>query len=957
MTHRFRYLVSVLALVFAMTVLCAMPMLACAEDNAADGKAPASTEVDESGNGAGEVNAGSAGNAGDKDEEGSGEGADGNGSENGSDEVVDGNAGEGGVEQGGYAEAGNTAAETVSQGAASETQGSDSADEPGDAGQNAAQVAEDPAPVQPVVETAAAAEEPAPSAAPATPVAAAQAKEATAPAKTTAKTVETTAAATATPAATQPAKANPKKAAKKAAKKADDGDGPIADGTYVINPLKMNTLMLGSTKVKSKSKVTFQADNNKKNQRWVFKFVEKYGAYTIMNAASKLYLTTTSKKAGKELVWQLSKKGKSNMQMWKLSKSGKAWRILSAANAKLGLGTWSGQLKDGFYGTLQSNKANKLQFYLVPAGNDAQKRPDNAIDNVNTKLTYKVKLNAKKSLAAQVAKGSQDSNASIVLRKNSKSGAQKWRFVRVGDGLYQIVDVFTNKALAMKNGKRGMGTDVVQTTRNKKAQAQQWWISKDESGAYTFTNRLNGLSMISANPKAKSGSNLLSGFSSSAKASKFQVKATKLLDEGIYSIASRNSNTRSLQAPADVTAGKSKIALDKNSSNLDQKYELVEQSDGSFTIRSISSGKYLTANTSGQAVLDNAQGSDVQHWVPAWTGSAIMLVNAGTGKKLALNRSYQAIADTAGTKKSQNFVFKTRDIIDDGAYFMQCVTGKNVIDIEGGSYESRANAQMAKNADEQSQKFTFKRIGKGVYKILNANSKMALTAADDSNGANVNQKKYSGDNSQKWIVKISDNGGVLFVNKWSGKALGVKGKNKDGANVYTINENQFGKSQRWLVESTYAYNDYQMRGFKRATRIDSSSNKYVTVDKSKFRVLVWERDSKADKWRLKFDWPCIVGKSSTPTPEGNFKFTGGYYTNADPRHDCFSAYYYRHIHSGTYFHTLLKRPFSGPNGPTIHGNKFATAVSGGCCRLETKNAKWMYSKKNIPRGTGLSVYS
>ena len=100
-------------------------------------------------------------------------------------------------------------------------------------------------------------------------------------------------------------------------------------------------------------------------------------------------------------------------------------------------------------------------------------------------------------------------------------------------------------------------------------------------------------------------------------------------------------------------------------------------------------------------------------------------------------------------------------------------------------------------------------------------------------------------------------------------------------------------------------------------------------------------------WRLLYKWACTVGKPSTPTIKGIFNISGrkpSFGTNI------YSVKYATRIIGGYYYHSVLYNS----TGAYIIDGRLGLALSHGCIRLSTENAKWIY--ENIPNGTTVIIH-
>ena len=163
------------------------------------------------------------------------------------------------------------------------------------------------------------------------------------------------------------------------------------------------------------------------------------------------------------------------------------------------------------------------------------------------------------------------------------------------------------------------------------------------------------------------------------------------------------------------------------------------------------------------------------------------------------------------------------------------------------------------------------------------------------------------------------------------KPVGAMAKNT------TINGKKLDKRGRYQPTAAM---DIKARGYS------SSTNYLILVDCSIHYVGIYERRN--GTWAPKFKWRCTNGKPSTPTVKGSFT-TGqkGYYFINKGTIKC---YYYTQFCGNYLFHSIL---YSAQTNRVIDG-RLGMALSHGCVRLATENAKWIYN--NIPGGTRVIVY-
>lgn len=132
-------------------------------------------------------------------------------------------------------------------------------------------------------------------------------------------------------------------------------------------------------------------------------------------------------------------------------------------------------------------------------------------------------------------------------------------------------------------------------------------------------------------------------------------------------------------------------------------------------------------------------------------------------------------------------------ILDSGIYMISTSLNENkVLDVSGGSLQSRANIQLWDNADVSNQKFVINYSGNGEYTIRALHSSKVLDVQDGAKdpGANVQQYEDNGTDAQKWYIESTGDGYYYLVSKCNGLYLDVSnGSTNNGTNIqlYTGN--------------------------------------------------------------------------------------------------------------------------------------------------------------------------
>lgn len=115
---------------------------------------------------------------------------------------------------------------------------------------------------------------------------------------------------------------------------------------------------------------------------------------------------------------------------------------------------------------------------------------------------------------------------------------------------------------------------------------------------------------------------------------------------------------------------------------------------------------------------------------------------------------------------------------------------------------------------------------------------------------------------------------------------------------------------------------------------------FIIVNLNKKEVNIFEGENK--NWKLINTFLCDIGMPSSPTITGRYRINlKGESFGQDKGYKC---KYYTQIHEGILFHSIIYN-LDG----SVRDGRLGYAISHGCIRLDTDNAKWIYDY--IPKDT------
>lgn len=138
--------------------------------------------------------------------------------------------------------------------------------------------------------------------------------------------------------------------------------------------------------------------------------------------------------------------------------------------------------------------------------------------------------------------------------------------------------------------------------------------------------------------------------------------------------------------------------------------------------------------------------------------------------------------------------------------------------------------------------------------------------------------------------------------------------------------------------------DIKMTEFVNDNKIVSKTNYLIITSTNEKVTYIYEHND--GMWEMIYKWSCTVGKPSTPTIKGVFSSGVKYPAIIDGGA---LAKYATNIIDEYYYHSVIYNSTED----YVTDDRLGVAVSHGCIRLATNNAKWMY--ENVPTETTIVI--
>ena len=264
------------------------------------------------------------------------------------------------------------------------------------------------------------------------------------------------------------------------------------------------------------------------------------------------------------------------------------------------------------------------------------------------------------------------------------------------------------------------------------------------------------------------------------------------IPNGNYYINVRSKVASSVDIPGGSAADSTAIQLYSGNSSKAQQFTFTRQSDGSYEIVNVNSGKALDVRNGvaeNNAIVQqySRNNSQAQRWFIRDSGAGYYLQSALGNWVLDLSGGNTANGAairlyTPNGTASQLFVVSSSDVnIATGvSMIITSVANKKLVtDVTSASTANEVRVQLYSSNNTNAQKYRFESIGNGTYKIINANSGKVLDVSGGStaNGAALQQYTSNNTVAQQWTVRNYGSGKVALVSVNANKAVDIPGGN------------------------------------------------------------------------------------------------------------------------------------------------------------------------------------
>lgn len=591
----------------------------------------------------------------------------------------------------------------------------------------------------------------------------------------------------------------------------DDG---VADGTYVIQSGVGATKVLDVASGSSADRANVQTydSNMSAAQRWTITHEVKDGrrtGYVTISAGTssgKVLDVAGGTAVSGTNVWQYQSNG-TKAQLWRLVAKGGGYVLYSALGNDLVLDVSGGSTANGANVQVYAYNGTNSQLFRLLGGSfleAARASEAPADDEPDYSGTYVIRSAKDQSFALDVA-GARDANGTNVqLYRGNGTFAQEFTLEREayqGKVAYRLRNLATDTVLDVSAGNL-VPTTNVQGWACAGANANQlFWVraNGDAAGSVTLYSVANGLALDIASGLMANGANVQTYTPNGTAAQRFVLSTpSQLWADGLYELGSRLSGSARVDVVGGSTATGAGVQVYSSNGTLAQKWSVRYHGDGTYTLESVCSGKYLSGSGSAVRMGEDGTAPSALWKVSAVRHGAVVLTNVASGKVLDVSGGRSANGTPIGLyqangTEAQWFVPLSTVPLSDGYYRIKVSGSGLAVDVSGGSWASGAAVQAYANNGTAAQEWRLRRVSGSTYVITNAQSDLALDVlnARTANGSPLQQWGANGSAAQLWTVRYAGGGSFEIVSNLAPNLkLSASASLSSGSRLYVTRTSQ-----------------------------------------------------------------------------------------------------------------------------------------------------------------------
>ena len=347
---------------------------------------------------------------------------------------------------------------------------------------------------------------------------------------------------------------------------------------------------------------------------------------------------------------------------------------------------------------------------------------------------------------------------------------------------------------------------------------------------------------------------------------------TKTHQNGIYKIAIGKDSSKTVEVAGSSKDNNAKVDI-WNYGNVPAQKFYFEYKEGYYKITAMHTGKSLTVKDNNikegtEIVQANYTGNDGQKWILKDTKKNGWVISPLSNSNLSIsiegtikNGSKMILAKTENNDNQMFYLYNINNeekTQKDGIYKISVGRDANkTIEVAGSSKDNNAKVDIWNYGNATAQKFYFE-YKEGYYKITAMHTGKSLTAKNNSikEGTEIVQADYTGNDSQKWILRDSHKNGWIIsplINpdlsisiqetiQNGSKIILSQTRDNDNQMFYLFNIN---KEERTHIDNTYKI------------AVGKDANKTIEVagssKENNAKIGIWDYGN-ADAQKFKFEY-------------------------------------------------------------------------------------------------------
>ena len=473
-------------------------------------------------------------------------------------------------------------------------------------------------------------------------------------------------------------------------------------------------------------------------------------------------------------------------------------------------------------------KSSNFEDIEISAGNSSSDQNSQSQGNISELQDglYTIKSATNPNLVVDVFGAERKTGSQIGLWVSNYAMNQQFYVSRLPNSSYTIQARYSGYVFDIYNNNKTEGTQVIQWISNNQDN-QKFYIVAVGDGTYNIISACSGLYLDVDTPGlAKTGStirimnknDLLTQKFIFEKVEQVYLSGVTPVEDGTYQIAFFEDNNKVITINNGLTTSCANVEVQNNYGGFNQKFNIKHNSDGTYNIQAVHSGKMLDVYNNdvgtGTNIEQYAANNGVnQKWILNQNSDGSIYI---ISKSNELNLS-AAVSFANGTniycnsknidEKYRKFILipvslkESEKVIEDGSYKILSAINQNLaFDIEGVSQNNGANLELWTRNSGSNQKFKINYIN-GYYTIIPVHSNKSIDVCNASvlPNTNVLQWQQNGQYNQQWILEETEDGYYKICSRKSYMYLSTSSSVGAGSNVFVAEDLGDVLNQKFLI--------------------------------------------------------------------------------------------------------------------------------------------------------------